>query len=42
MAEPAKKRIVHEDPREESVEEILAAARPVPPLDETIIEDLTE
>ena len=42
MAEPAKKRTMHEDRREESVEEILAAARPLPPLDETIIEDLTD
>ncbi len=42
MAEPAKKPTTHEEPREESVEEILAAARPLPPLDEMIIEDLTE
>jgi hypothetical protein len=41
MAGRAKKRTVHEDPHEESVEEILAAARPLP-LDEMIIEDLTE
>jgi hypothetical protein len=42
MAEPAMKRTVQKDPHEESVEEILAAARPLPPLDEMIIEDLTE
>jgi hypothetical protein len=42
MAEPAKGPTTHEDQREESVEEILAAARPLPPLDEMIIDDLTE
>jgi hypothetical protein len=33
---------MHEDPREESVEEILAAARPLPLGGEMIIEDLTD
>lgn len=42
MAEPAKRRTMHEDPREESVEEILAAARPLPLGGEMIIEDLTD
>jgi hypothetical protein len=42
MAELAKRRTTHGDSREESVEETLAAARPLPPLEESIIEDLTE
>jgi hypothetical protein len=42
MAEPAKKQAPRGESLEKSVEEILAAARPIPPLDETIIEDLTE
>ena len=42
MAEPAKKRATYEEQREESVEEILAAARPLPPLEEMMIEELTE
>jgi hypothetical protein len=42
MAEPAKKRATYEEHREESVEDILAAARPLPPLEEMMIEDLTE
>jgi hypothetical protein len=42
MTEPAKKRATYEEPREESVEEILAATRPLPPLEEMMIEDLTE
>jgi hypothetical protein len=41
MAEPAKRRARHGDSLEKSVEEILAAARPLR-LDEMIIEDLTE
>jgi hypothetical protein len=42
MAEPAKKRATYEEQREESVEEILAAARPLPLLEEMMIEDLSE
>jgi hypothetical protein len=42
MGVPAKKRATYEERREESVEEILAAARPLPPLEEMMIEDLTE
>jgi hypothetical protein len=42
MTEPAKKRATYEEQREESVEEILAATRPLPPLEEMMIEDLTE
>jgi hypothetical protein len=42
MAERAKRRAPRGDSLEKSVEEILAAARPLPPLNEMIIEDLTE
>ena len=42
MTEPAKKRATYVEQRKESVEEILAAARPLPPLEEMMIEDLTE
>lgn len=42
MTEPAKKRATYVEQRKESVEEILAAARPSPPLEEMMIEDLTE
>lgn len=42
MAERAKRRTAHGDSLEKSVEEILAAAHPLPPLDEMIIEDLTD
>lgn len=41
--EPAKRHAPrHEQPPEQSVEEILAAARPLPSGDEMVIEDLTE
>jgi hypothetical protein len=42
MAERAKRRASHGDSLEKSVEEILAAARPLPSVDEMTIEDLTE
>jgi len=41
MAERANKRTTSEGLREETVEEILAAARPLP-LDDMVIKDLTE
>jgi hypothetical protein len=42
MSEPATHRPSYGDTLEKSVKSILAAARPLPPADEMVIEDLTE
>ncbi len=42
MTEPAAHRPTEGESLEESVADILAAARPLPPLDEMVIDDLTE
>jgi hypothetical protein len=42
MTEPATHRPSHGNTLEKSVEDLLAAARPLPPADEMVIKELTE